>query len=192
MSCLYSILDSQFADHSVCRMWLSLTIFMSFLQVVIYSFVHHMTTGQTSTPSFLQCLWSTNMATGGVASARERFELQGVHEVGHGSHTVVKSSSLQAEVCWQKIHGILFNSVSPPEQRAMLEHFVGECELLGGLCIVQFLDVCLSRAPPCLCWWWSTLSACLERYGVLPKEIRYGILCDLAVGLVYLHEHFHQ
>jgi len=35
----------------------------------------------------------------------------------------------------------------------------------------------------------TTLSACLERYGVLPKEISYGILRDVALGLCYLHEH---
>ena len=91
------------------------------------------------------------MATGGVASALKRFELQEFMRWGTGHTQWLKALVLQAEVCWQKIHGILFNSVSPPEQRAMLEHFVGECELLGGLCIVQFLDVCLSRAPPCLC-----------------------------------------
>ena len=39
-------------------------------------------------------------------------------------------------------------------------------------CIVQFLGVYLS-----------------ESYGVLPKEISYGILRDAVLGLVYLHEH---
>ena len=34
----------------------------------------------------------------------------------------------------------------------------------------------------------TTLSACLERYGVLPEEIRYGILRDVVLGLRYLHE----
>jgi len=29
----------------------------------------------------------------------------------------------------------------------------------------------------------TTLTACLERYGVLPKEISYGILRDVALGL---------
>ena len=28
----------------------------------------------------------------------------------------------------------------------------------------------------------TILSACLERYGVLPKEISYGILRDVALG----------
>ena len=46
---------------------------------------------------------------------------------------------------------ILFNSVSPLEQTATLERFVGECELLSGLhhpCIVQFLGVCFEQGSP--------------------------------------------
>ena len=35
---------------------------------------------------------------------------------------------------------------------------------------------------------YTTLSACLEKYGVLPEEISYGILRDVALGLRYLHE----
>ena len=42
---------------------------------------------------------------------------------GTGCTQWLKAHVLQAEVCWQKIHGILFKSVSPPEQRAMLERF---------------------------------------------------------------------
>ena len=45
------------------------------------------------------------MATGGVASARKRFELHGVHEVGTGRTQWLKTQVLQAEVCWQKING---------------------------------------------------------------------------------------
>ncbi len=34
-----------------------------------------------------------------------------------------------------------------------------------------------------------TLSACIDRYGILPQEIRYEILRDMILGLRYLHEH---
>ena len=58
---------------------------------------------------------------------------------------------------------------------------------------MQFLSVCLEQGSPLpvlvMEYLHTTLSACLERYGVLPKEISYGILCDVALGLVYLHEH---
>ena len=141
------------------------------------------------------------MATGGATGALRRFELDGVHdtgrEVGHGSYAVVKELEFHRLKCvGKKIHDILFNSATPNEQAAMLERFAGECELLGGLhhpCIVQFLGVCFEQGSPLpvlvMEYLHTTLSACLERYGVLPKEISYGILRDVALGLLHLHEH---
>ena len=140
------------------------------------------------------------MATGGAAGALRRFELDGVRdtgrEVGHGSYAVVKELEYHGLKCvGKKIHGILFESATPHEKAAMLERFAGECELLSRLrhpCIVQFLGVWYqqgSRLPILVMeYLHTTLSACLERYGVLPKEISYGILRDVALGLHYLHE----
>ena len=91
----------------------------------------------------------------------------------------------------KKIHDILFNSVTPQEQAAMLDQFAGECELLGRLhhqCIVQFLGVCFEQGSqlPVLAMEYrhTTLSTCLERYDVLPKEMSYGTLHDVALGCV--------
>ena len=140
------------------------------------------------------------MATGGAAGALRRFELDGVHdtgrEVGHGSYAMVKEFEYHGLKCvGKKIHGILFESAMPHEKAAMLERFAGECELLGGLhhpCIVQFLGVWYEQGSqlPVLVMEYlhTTLSACLERYGVLPEEISYEILRDVALGLRYLHE----
>ena len=140
------------------------------------------------------------MATGGAAGALRRFELDGVRdtgrEVGHGSYAVVKELEYHHLKCvGKKIHGILFESATPHEKAAMLERFAGECELLAGLhhpCIVQFLGVWFEQGPrlPVLVMEYLhiTLSACLERYGVLPEEISYGILRDVALGLCFLHE----
>ena len=140
------------------------------------------------------------MATGDPAGSLRRFELHGVRdtnrEVGHGSYAVVKELEYHGLKCvGKKIHGILFESAMPHEKAAMLERFAGECKLLGGLhhpCIVQFLGVWFERGSrlPVLVMEYlhTTLSACLERYGVLPEEISYGILCDVALGLRYLHE----
>ena len=140
------------------------------------------------------------MATGGTVSALRRFELSGVHdtgrEVGCGSYAVVKELKFQGLKCvGKKIHDELFNSATPQEQAAMLERFAGECELLGGLhhpCIVQFLGVCFEQGSPLpvlvMEYLHTTLSACLERYDVLPKEISYGILHDVILGLCYLHK----
>ena len=140
------------------------------------------------------------MATRGTASALMRFELDGVcdtgREVGHGSYAVVKELEFHGLKCvGKKIHDVLFNSATPPAQAAMLERFAGECELLSRLhhpCIVQFLGVYFEHGSPMpvlvMEYLHTTLSACLERYGVLPKEISYGILRDVALGLRYLHE----
>ena len=114
--------------------------------------------------------------------------------MGYGLYWVVKELKFHGLKCvGKKIHDILFNSVSPVEQAAMLEHFAGECELLGGLhhpCVVQILGVCLEQGSPMpvLEYLHTTLSACLERYGALHKEISYGILHDVALGLCYVHE----
>ena len=116
--------------------------------------------------------------------------------MGHGSYAVVKELEYHGLKCvGKKIHGILFESATPHEKAAMLERFAGECELLSGLhhpCIVQFLGVWYeqdSRLPVLVMeYLHTTLSACLERYGVLPEEISYGILRDVALGLCYLHE----
>jgi len=78
-------------------------------------------------------------------------------------------------------HDILFNSATPQEQAAMLDQFASKCELLGGLhhqCIVQFLGVCFKQGSPLpvlvMEHLHTTLSTCLERYGVLPKEMSYA------------------
>jgi len=140
------------------------------------------------------------MATGGAAGALRRFELDGIRdtgrEVGRGSYAVVKELEYRGLKCvGKKIHRILFESATPHEKVAMLERFAGECELLGGLhhpCIVQFLGVWFeqgSRLPVLVMEYiHTTLSACLERYGVLPEEISCEILHDVALGLCFLHE----
>ena len=142
------------------------------------------------------------MATRGAAGALRRFELDGVRdtgrEVGHGSYAMVRELEYHGLKCvGKKIHGILFESALPHEKADMLERFAGECELLSGLhhpCIVQFLGVWFehgSRLPVLVMeYLHTTLSACLERYGVLPEEISYGVLHDVGLGLRYLHEKF--
>ena len=140
------------------------------------------------------------MATGNATRALRRFELDGVCDtgriVGHGSYAVVKELEYHGLKCvGKKIHGILFESAMPFEKAAMLERFAEECELLAALhhpCVVQFLGVWFEQGSqlPVLVMEYlhTTLSACLERYSILPEEISYGILHDVALGLRYLHE----
>ena len=139
------------------------------------------------------------MATEDAAGALRQFELDGVRdtgrEVGHGSYAVVRELEYHGLKCvGKKICGILYESATPHEKAAMLERFAGECELLSGLRhphIVQFLGVWYEqgcRVPVLVMeYLHTTLSACLERY-VLPEEISYEILRDVALGLCYLHK----
>ena len=140
------------------------------------------------------------MATRDTASLK-KFELDGVRDtgrdVGEGSYAVVKKLEFRGLKCvGKKIHDNLFNLATRSEKAALLERFAGECELLASLrhpCIVQFLGVWSEQGSliPVLIMEFLryTLSECLKRYGILQKEISYGILRDVALGLRYLHEH---
>ena len=57
--------------------------------------------------------------------------------------------------------------------------------------IVQFIGYYNQGNVPCLVMklLLSDLSQCIDRFGVLPTEISYSILQDIALGLRYLHEH---
>ncbi len=134
-------------------------------------------------------------------SSLRQFQLQGVRETGrtngHGSNATVEELKYYGLKCvGKKVHGLLYNSASPLEQANLLERFADECELLSRLhhpCIVQFLGLHSeqgSRLPVLVMeYLHTTLSACIDRYGILPQEIRYQILRDVILGLRYLHEH---
>ena len=100
------------------------------------------------------------MATGGAADALRRFELDGVHdtgrEVGHGSYAVVKELEYHGLKCvGKKIHGILFESATPHEKAAMLDHLQENVSsLVDCITHVSFsFSVCgLNRAPGSLYW----------------------------------------
>ena len=134
------------------------------------------------------------------SSSLRQFQLDGVQDtgrtVGDGGYATVKELEYRGLKCvGKKLHGLLYDLARPQEKAAMLERFAGECELLSRLhhpCIVQFLGVLLERGSqlPVLVMEYlhTNLSSCLDRYGVLPEEIGYGILRDVALGLRYLHE----
>ncbi len=116
--------------------------------------------------------------------------------VGNGSYATVKELDFRGLKCvGKKIHSELYDNALPDERTEMLAKFSSECDLLSRLhhpCIVQFLGLYFepgSRLPVLVMeYLHTTLSACLDRYGVLPEEISYGILRDVALGLCYLHE----
>ena len=116
--------------------------------------------------------------------------------VGTGSYGEVRELEVSGLKCvGKKLHRVLYETASPREKAAVLDRFVQECELLSRLHhphIVQFLGVWFEQGceMPVLVMEYlhTTLSDCLEKYGVLPEEISYGILRDVALGLRYLHE----
>ena len=116
--------------------------------------------------------------------------------VGTGSYGEVRELEVSGLKCvGKKLHRVLYETVSLQEKTAMLDRFVQECEVLSQLHhphIVQFLGVWFEQGCelPVLVMEYlhTTLSACLEKYGILPEEISYGILRDVALGLRYLHE----
>ena len=117
--------------------------------------------------------------------------------IGHGSYAVVKKLKFRGLECvGKKMHDILYLNATPQQREDMLTRFQGECELLSRLhhpCIVQFMGVYFEEDTPLpilvMERLHSTLAATIDRYGVLPDQISYDILCDVSLGLRYLHEH---
>ena len=75
-----------------------------------------------------------------------------------------------------------------------IRRFEEECRLLARMRhpnIVQFIGVYFeegSRIPILVMEFLpTTLARCIDTYGVLPEEVSYSILHDVALGLYYLH-----
>ena len=91
----------------------------------------------------------------------------------------------------KKIHDVLLQQGNRAYQ---VYRFEQECTLLSEVRhpnIVQFLGVCFqneSTVPILVMEYLPTnLTSCIEKYGILPQEINYSILHDVALGLCYLH-----
>ena len=130
-------------------------------------------------------------------AALERYQLHGLREtgveLGRGSYAAVIEVDYKGMRCAaKKIYDILS---APGEGDRLVTRFEEECRLLGKLRhphIVQFLGIYFDAATdlPVLVMEFlpATLAQCVDRYGLLPAEISYAILRDVALGLRYLHE----
>ena len=113
-------------------------------------------------------------------------------ELGHGSYaTVIELKYLGLKCAGKKIHELLLRE---GDASYTVRRFEEECRLLSQVRhpnIVQFLGVYFQqgvRAPILVMEFLpSNLTSCIEQYGILPKEISYSILHDVALGLCYLH-----
>ena len=136
------------------------------------------------------------MAERTPATKWDPYKLSGVtvtnKELGHGSYATVWELEYMGLKCaGKKIHDILLNKAM---KSYTVRRFEEECRLLSEVRhpnIVQFLGVyvCEEHDLPILVMEHlpSTLGSCIEKYGVLPQEISYSILYDIALGLCYLH-----
>ena len=126
------------------------------------------------------------------AAALQQYTLQGVREtgveLGRVSYAAVYTVEFKGLTCTAKnFHPTLY------QQEYSIHHFQEECALLSRPRhpnIVQFLGVYNKQGSmlpalvmECLP---MTLTQCLDQYGVLPNEIGYFILKDVALALSYL------
>ena len=113
-------------------------------------------------------------------------------ELGYGSYaTVLELEYMGLKCAGKKIHELLLRQ---GDTSYTVRRFEEECRLLSQVRhpnIVQFLGVYFEqgvRAPILVMEFLPTnLTSCVEQYGILPKEISYSILHDVALGLCYLH-----
>ncbi len=131
-----------------------------------------------------------------ASAGLEEYRLRGWREIGRelgrGSYAAVVEVDYKGLKCaGKKIYRVLY------EQGVgnLASRFEEECRLLSQLRhphVVQFLGIYFDPDTnlPVLVMEFlpTTLAQCLDAYGVLPEEINYGILRDVALGLRYLHE----
>ena len=113
-------------------------------------------------------------------------------EFGRGSYAAVVQVYYKGLRCaGKKIHRVLYEG----QVDNLVRRFEEECRLLSQLRhphVVQFIGIYFevdTNAPVLVMEFLpTTLTQCLDRYGVMPEEINYSILEDVAVGLRYLHD----
>ena len=126
----------------------------------------------------------------------DSFKLTGVtvtdRVLGHGSYATVLELQYKGLKCaGKKIHEVLLRQGASSYS---VQRFEKECQLLSQVRhpnIVQFLGLCYESGVelPIIVMEFlpTTLTASIENYGVMPTDINYSILHDVAVGLYYLH-----
>ena len=112
-------------------------------------------------------------------------------ELGRGSYAVVLRVEYRGLKCAGKqLYPVLYEQ----GERDAIRRFEEECRLLAQMRhpnIVQFIGVYFevgSRIPILVMEFLpTTLAKCIDAYGVLPEEVNYSILHDVALGLYHLH-----
>ena len=110
----------------------------------------------------------------------------------HGSYATVLELEYKGLKCaGKKIHEVLLEQGA---EHYSVRRFEEECRLLSNVRhpnIVQFLGVHFQRGVPApilvMEFLPINLTSCIDEYNILPNEISYSILHDVALGLYYLH-----
>ena len=113
-------------------------------------------------------------------------------QLGYGSYATVQELEYMGLKCaGKKIHELLLEQGGASYT---VRRFEEECRLLSQTRhpnIVQFLGVHFQKGVPApilvMEFLPTNLTSCIEQYGILPKDISYSILHDVALGLHYLH-----
>ena len=136
------------------------------------------------------------MAARATFTGFDPYKLNGVtvtdRELGHGSYaTVLELEYMGLKCAGKKIHELLLRQGGASYT---VRRFEEECRLLSQVRhpnVVQFLGVHFQQGVPApiliMEFLPINLTSCIDRYGILPKEISYSILHDVALGLCYLH-----
>ena len=139
------------------------------------------------------------MAKGAAFVSLDSYKLTGVQvtdrELGLGSAAVVIELEYMGHKCaGKKIHEVFLKSGGSDYLNAA-RRFSKECHFLSKIHhpnIVQFLGVHFQEPEeiPILVMEFlpTNLTSCIEKHKILPKEICYSILLDIAQGLLYLHD----
>ena len=112
--------------------------------------------------------------------------------LGHESYaSVLEVEYMGLKCAGKKIHDALLQQGS---STYAIHRYEEECSLLSQIWhpnIVQFLGICMpkdSLAPILVMEYLPlNLTSCIEKYRIMPTEISYSILYDVALGLCYLH-----
>ena len=136
------------------------------------------------------------MAARATFTGFDPYRLNGVtvtdRELGHGSYaTVLELEYMGLKCAGKKIHELLLRQGGASYT---VRRFEEECRLLSQVRhpnVVQFLGVHFQQGIPApilvMEFLHTNLTSCIDRYGILPKEISYSILHDVVLGLCYLH-----
>ena len=119
-------------------------------------------------------------------------------ELGRGAYTTVLELEYDGQkYAGKKIHATLLDLEHKKVfsyRGYVVDRFVEECRFLSQFDhpnIVQFVGIyfCRGDGLPILVTELlpTNLGACIERHGLLPKDIAYSLLHDVALGLHYLH-----